>query len=63
MEPHMIDNEIFSYLFVIWINHVGFMFIEFIFFLYSNSFSSSAPFFKMVAGLHFFILKFPGSLK
>jgi hypothetical protein len=26
MEPHMIENELFSYLFVIVINHVGFMF-------------------------------------
>ena len=25
MEPHMIENELFSYLFVIGINHVGFI--------------------------------------
>ena len=25
MEPHMIENELFSYLFVIVINHVGFI--------------------------------------
>jgi hypothetical protein len=29
MEPHMIDNELFSFLFVIWINHVGFRLLEF----------------------------------
>ena len=27
MEPHMIENELFSYLSVIWINHVGFIFL------------------------------------
>ncbi len=25
MEPHMIENELFSYVFVLGINHVGFM--------------------------------------
>jgi hypothetical protein len=25
MEPHMIENELFSYLFVIGLNHVGFI--------------------------------------
>ena len=25
MEPHMIDIELYSYAYVIWINHVGFM--------------------------------------
>ncbi len=24
MEPHMIEDELFSLVFVIWINHVGF---------------------------------------
>jgi len=27
MEPHMIENELFSLVFVIWINHVGFILI------------------------------------
>ncbi len=25
MEPHMIEDELFSLVFVIWINHVGFI--------------------------------------
>lgn len=25
MEPHMIDNELYSFVFVIWVNHVGFI--------------------------------------
>jgi len=29
MEPHMIDNELYSLVFVIWINHVGFINIDF----------------------------------
>jgi len=28
MEPHMIENELFSCLFVIGLNHVGFMTIK-----------------------------------
>jgi len=30
MEPHMIENELFSLVFVIWINHVGFIIISII---------------------------------
>ena len=25
MEPHMIDSQLYSLVFVIWVNHVGFM--------------------------------------
>ena len=28
MEPHMIDNQLYSSVFVIWVNHVGFILIE-----------------------------------
>lgn len=27
MEPYIIDNEIFTYVFEIWINHVGFIMV------------------------------------
>jgi hypothetical protein len=30
MEPHMIEDELFSLVFVIWINHVGFIIISII---------------------------------
>ncbi len=30
MKPHMIENELFSLVFVIWINHVGFIIISII---------------------------------